>query len=268
MRFTEYKLVTTVCILTALAGFALPSAAAENSAARTSKSISYSATAAVDETGRKAELDQAEADSMDALVKQGFRTEAAPAGVHVDSIVYIYEGDISVYDASTTLISDFDDDGFYHRFSVGIDADTVYATSYVYAELYLSYEGGPWNYYASSDAFHIHGDSTLDVFYVETELAEGFPAGYYDVRIELYDADTGEWLLNYGPYDDSSLTALPLEDSMHDDDYYSTGYTTEVIVAGHGGIDVWLLITFALVALLKFSRQGARLAKQDSKLIN
>jgi hypothetical protein len=101
------------------------------------------------------------------------------------------------------------------------------------------------------------------VFYVETELAEGFPAGYYDVRIELYDADTGEWLLNYGPYDDSSLTALPLEDSMHDDDYYSTGYTTEVIVAGHGGIDVWLLITFALVALLKFSRQGARLAKQD-----
>jgi hypothetical protein len=251
MRFTEYKLATTVCMLTALAGFALPSAAAENSAARTSKSISYSATAAADETGRKAELDQAEPDSMDALVKQGFRTEAAPAGVHVDSIVYIYEGDISVYDASTTLISDFDHDGFYHRFSVGIDADTVYATSYVYAELYLSYEGGPWNYYASSDAFHIHGDSALDVFYVETELAEGFPAGYYDVRIELYDADTGEWLLNYGPYDDSSLTALPLEDSMHDDDYYSTGYTTEVIVAGHGGMSAWLLAVFGLAGVFR-----------------
>jgi hypothetical protein len=263
MRFTQNRLVKELCVLIALACFSLPLAAAEESELRTSKSISYTATAAVDEASRKSELDQAEADSMAALVKEGFRAEATPVGAHLDSIVYVSEGDITVYDATTTLISDFDDDGFYHRFSVGIDADTVYSTSYVYAELYLSYEGGPWNYYASSDAFHIHGDSALDMFYVETELAEGFPAGYYDVRIELFDADSGEWLHNYGPYDDGSLSALPLEDSVYDDEYYSTGYTTEVIVAGHGGIDIWLLITFALVALLKFSRQGARLAKQD-----
>jgi hypothetical protein len=264
MRFTQNRLVKHLCVLIALAGFSLPLAAAEESEQRTSKSISYTATAAADEASRQSELDQAEVDSMAALVKEGFREETAPVGVHVDSIVYVYEGDISVYDATTTLISDFDDDGFYHRFSVGIDADTVYSTSYVYAELYLSYEGGPWNYYASSDAFHIHGDSALDVFYVETELAEGFPAGYYDVRIELFDADSGEWLLNYGPYDDSSLSALPLEDSVYDDDYYSTGYTTEVIVAGHGGMDVWLLTVFALTGVLvRCSRRGAEVAKKD-----
>ena len=259
MQFTQNRLVKELCVLIALAGFSLPLAAAEESELRTSKSISYTATAAVDEAGRKSELDQAEADSMAALVKEGFRAEATPVGAHLDSIVYISEGDITVYDATTTLISDFDYDGFYHRFSVGIDADTVYSTSYVYAELYLSYEGGPWNYYASSDAFHIHGDSALDMFYVETELAEGFPAGYYDVRIELFDADNGEWLHNYGPYDDGSLSALPLEDSVYDDEYYSTGYTTEVIVAGHGGMDVGLLMLFALSGVLaRFSRRGRR----------
>jgi hypothetical protein len=248
-----------------LAGFSLPAGAAETKEIRTSKSISYPANTEIDAAVRKSELDQAEMESMDALVKEGFREEAAPVGVHVDSIVYVYEGDISIYDASTALISDLDDDGFYHRFSVGIDADTVYSTSYVYAELYLSYEGGPWNYYASSDAFHIHGDSASDVFYIETELAEGFPAGYYDIRIELFDADSGDWLLNYGPYDDSSLSTLPLEDSVHDDDYYTTAYTTEVIVAGHGGMDIGLLTLFALSGLLiRFSRRGVKDAKDYS----
>ncbi len=182
---------------------------------------------------------------MDALVKEGFRPESTAVAVVVDNISYHYGGDITIYDASTTLISDFDDDGFYHRFSVAIDADTVYSTSWVYAKLYLSYEGGPWNYYASSDDFHIHGDSELDIHVVETELAEGFPAGYYDILIELYDAEFGELLHSYGPYDDDSLSTLPLEDSVYDDGYYSTGVTTEVIVAGHGGISFWLLACLA-----------------------
>jgi hypothetical protein len=264
MRVTENKLLTTICVLIALAGFSLPLSAAETVSARTSKSISYTATAEVDEAIRKTGLDQTEVDSMDPLVKEGFRPESTPLGVHVDSIIYYYDGDITIYDASTALISDFDDDGFYHRFSVAIDVDTVYSTSYVYAELYLSYEGGPWNHYASSDAFHIHGDSELDVFVVETELAEGFPAGYYDVRIELFDAETDEWLFSYGPYDDSSLSALPLEDSVYDDYYYSTAYTTGVIVAGHGSIDLWLLTIMVLSGVLaRRSRRDAEAAKME-----
>lgn len=264
MRSIEKIFIHAVSLLIVLAGISLPVSATETAQMRTTKSISYTTAEGSDQAARKAELDLAEEEVLDALVKAGFREETAPVGVHVDTVIYDYVGDITIYDASTTLISDFDHDGFYHRFSVGIDADTVYSTSYVYAELYLSYEGGPWNYYASSDAFHIHGDSTLDMFYVETELAEGFPAGYYDVRIELFDADTGEWLLNYGPYDDNSLSALPLEDSVHDDDYYSTAYTTEVIVAGHGGIDVWFLTVFILSGvLLRLSRREAGNARQD-----
>ena len=252
MPYLINKLSRIAMVAVVLAGLSMPVLAEETATSRISKSISYENYLEKDESTRKAELEQADADVMAALVQQGFRTESLPVGAHVDNVSYHYGGDITLYDASTTLISDFDADGFYHRFSVGIDADTVYSTSWVYAELYLSYEGGPWNHYATSSTFHIHGDSTQDVFVVETELAEGFPAGYYDVRIELYDADTGEWLLNYGPYDDASLSTLPLEDSVYDDDYYySSGYSTEVIVAGHGGLGLWFIAVFALTGLLR-----------------
>lgn len=251
MRFSTHIIHKTAFILIVLAGLSMPLQAEETASTRTSKSISYTGEVELDEAARKAELDKADTHVFDALVKEGFRPESTPAGVHVENITYHYDGDITIYDASTTLISDFDHDGFYHRFSVSIDADTLNSTSWVYAQLYLSYEGGPWNYYASSDDFHIHGDSELDIHVVETELAEGFPAGYYDVRIELYDAEYGDWLLSYGPYDDDSLSALPLEDSVYDDAYYSSGYTTEVIVAGHGGLGLLFIAAFSLPGLLR-----------------
>jgi len=251
MPFITHTIYKTAIVLMVLTGLSMPLQAEETASTRASKSISYAGKVELDETVRKTELDKADADVMDALVKEGFRPESAAVGVYVDNISYHYGGDITIYDASTTLISDFDDDGFYHRFSVAIDADTVYSTSWVYAELYLSYEGGPWNYYASSDDFHIHDDSELDIHVVETELAEGFPAGYYDIRIELYDAEYGELLHSYGPYDDASLSTLPLEDSVYDDDFYSTGITTEVIVAGHGGLGLWFIAALSLVGLLR-----------------
>jgi hypothetical protein len=256
MPFSTHIIYKTAIVLIVLAGLSMPLHAEETASTRTSKSISYTGEVELDEAVRKAELDKADADVLDALVKEGFRPESAPIGVYVENITYHYGGDITIYDASTTLISDFDDDGFYHRFSVGIDVDTISSTSWVYAKLYLSYEGGPWNYYASSDDFHIHGDSELDIYVVETELAEGFPAGYYDIRIELYDAEYGDWLLSYGPYDDGSLSALPLEDSVYDDVYYSSGYTTEVIVAGHGGVSVWLLAVFGFIGVMRLMAKG------------
>ncbi len=251
MRYISQTIYKTGIALMMLAGLSMPLHADETTDVRTAKSIGYAAQVELDEAARKTELDRTETDVLPSLVEQGFRLESVPAAVLVDNISYHYGGDITIFDAFTTLISDFDGDGFYHRFSVAIDADTVYSTSWVFADLYLSYEGGPWNYYASSDNFHIHGDSELDIYVVETELAEGFPAGYYDIRIELFDVETGELLHVYGPYDDDSLSALPLEDSVYDDDYYSTGVTTEVIVAGHGGLGWMFIAAFALVGVLR-----------------
>lgn len=256
MRFITSTIFKTGIVLIALAGLSMPLQAEQDLPLRSSKSIGYPAGSSPDETARETTLDQTEVDLLPALLKQGFRPESGVTGVHVENTSYHYGGDITIFDTFTTLISDFDGDGFYHRFSVAIDADTVYSTSWVYAELYLSFEGGPWNYYASSDDFHIHGDSEQDIYVVETELAEGFPAGYYDIRVELYDIATGDLLHVFGPYDDDSLSALPLEDSIYDDDHHISGVTTEVIVAGHGGLGWVFLTAMLLTGLLR--RTGVR----------
>jgi len=251
MRYISQIIYRTAMVLIVFAGLSMPLHAQDTASSRSSKSISYAATVELDEAARTTELDSTEALVLPDLLKQGFRTESLPAAVLVESTSYHYGGDIIVFDAFTTLISDFDEDGFYHRFSVGIDADTIFSTSWVYVDLYLSYEGGPWNYYASSSDFHIHGDSEQDIYVVETELAEGFPAGYYDIRIELFDAESGELLHIYGPYDDDSLSALPLEDSIYDDVHFTTGVTTEVIVAGHGGLGWMFIVAMVLAGLAR-----------------
>ena len=243
------KIILWVIFWGLLASLSAPLMAATNEDSRTSKSISFTKSAELDKAAKDEQLKQADTDVMAALNKEGFRVESSFRAAGTISSDYGSTGDIIIYDASTELISDFNDDGFYHRFSVTIDADTVYEISYIYARLYLSFEGGPWNEYATSDNYHIYGDSALDTFVIETELADGFPPGYYDVRIELYDADFDDWLLSYGPYDDASLSALPLEDSYFDDQYPVAIYPveTQVVVAGHGGSASWLILLLPVV---------------------
>jgi len=250
---------TTKLISWVFLGLLSSSVMAESSdTTRASKSISFTSSSEIDKDSKDAQLKQVDADILKPIVKEGFRSESVAVGIATDSISYSNNNEVWVYNASSDLISDFDYDGFYHRFSVSIDADTIHSTSYVYAKLYLSFEGGPWNYYASSQAYHIYADSDLDTFTIETELADGFPTGYYDVRIELFNADTGEWLLNYGPYEDSSLSSLPLEDSYYDDTYIEIDYPvieTEVVVSGRGSMNALLLmLPVLIVAARRFSK--------------
>ena len=234
-------------------------------ATRSSASISIPHASNLNKSSRDKKLKTSDIDIMPALVKDGNRFESNYASVNQknksgsnDFNFSASSHDYILFDASTELISDFNYDGFYHRFSVTFDVDTVYDVSYVYAEVYLSYEGGPWNHYGTSDNYHIYLDSESDTMTIETELADGFSPGYYDIRIEVYDADSNDWLLSYGPYDDASLNALPLEDSYYDDlNYFNDGHlTTEIIVSGHGhGAMSWLLILFpTLIALVRTKR--------------
>ena len=248
------KIILWVVFWGLLASLSAPLMAATNEDSRISRSISFTKSTELDKAAKDAQFKQADADIMAALKKEGFRVESTLRAARAISSDYVSNADIIIYDASTELISDFNDDGFYHRFSVTIDADTVYDTSYVYARLYLSFEGGPWNHYATSDNYHIYGDSELDTFVIETELADGFPPGYYDVRIELYDADFDNWLLSYGPYDDASLSGLPLEDSYFDDQSPVAIYPveTQVVVASRGGsISWWLLLLPAVIGVAR-----------------
>lgn len=226
---------------------------------RSSKSISFTTGSELDQSTRNEQLKQAKIDVQSALIKEGYREESTGTKLLPAGIVSNYTGEISIFNASTELVSDFDYDGFHHRFSVSIDADTIHETSYVYAKLYLSFEGGPWNHYATSNNYHIYSDSAHDAFVIETELADGFSTGYYDVRIELYDADFGDWLLSYGPYDDSSLSNLPLEDRYYDDNYddYVDDFYIETGVAVRAGSMGWwtLMIPGLLVMRRLFCRR-------------
>ena len=162
------------------------------------------------------------------------------------------------YDVDVDLFADDDRDGFYWGIKVNFDADTNYSSADVYAVLYLSYEGGPWNEYAETDDITLLGTSGFDDYTVETELVSGYPTGEYDILIELYDAYDSSFLTSYGPSDTSELAYLPLEDSTRD----SGGGTTQVVVNSGGGGALGFLLLFALLAVRMTLRpQAARLSK-------
>lgn len=248
------KTIAAFISLGLLAGLSGNVMAAADSSSRSARSISFVQSESPDKSEKDARLKQVDEEILAPLNKQGFRQESTATALKIITISSTVNTGVSLYDASTELLGDFNDNGFYHRFSVSIDADTFYETAYVYARLYLSFEGGPWNYYASSDNYHIYGDSDQDSFVIETELADGFPPGYYDVRIELYDADFDSWLLSYGPYDDASLSALPLEDSYYDDQYPVALYPVEsqIVVATRGGsASAWLLFLPIIISVAR-----------------
>ena len=215
--------------------------------AKVSKSISFQKSDSLSVENRNKRLKKAPVEVTNTLLSSLNSTTAARHSSF----------DFSLYDATTDLIADDDYDGFYHQFSVTIDADTVFDRATVYADLYLSYEGGPWIYYATSQNYDIHADSFNDAFTIETELADGYPTGYYDLRIKLYDSATDDYLLTYDNLNDSSLTAIPLEDSYRDqDDAYYVPIEAEIIIShGAGSINLLTLISlFALLVMYRLSK--------------
>ena len=153
--------------------------------------------------------------------------------------------DFWIYDADVVLFNDDDRDGYYHGIDLLFDADTIYSVADVYAVLYLSYEGGPWNEYAVTDDFTIFGASGTDEYVLVTELMSGYPTGSYDLLIELFDSFDGAFLASFGPADASDLGYLSLEDYNRDEPIDDVQ-----VVVNHGGggaMDGWLLSAFLLI---------------------
>ncbi|ACA87647.1 choice-of-anchor H family protein [Shewanella woodyi] len=160
--------------------------------------------------------------------------------------------EFAIYDASSRLFEDNDYDGFYQTFSVTFDADVygAYQNEHaeVYAEMYLSRNGGPWEHYYTTDIFTIVGDSTEDDFEVLTTLNSGYSADYYDVLIDLYEVGYTDIVATVSSDDFDSLYALPLESS--DRDYIDNGNSSS---EGHGGgsLSFIVLLGLALLARLR-----------------
>jgi len=223
-----------------------------------------------------AQMSAGDAAAEDRVIRttQGFRTERAPDELRnpftleesrtganqlitklkargPDIVASTSFGDSWIYDASTELFYDLDRDGYYHYLRVQFDADTIYDNMLVYAEIYLSADGVAWEHLFTTDDFRIWGTDPDDDYEVETELVSGYSTGQYDVLIELYDANYGDLLDEFGPDESSALSLLPLEDSGRD----GVGPLPVSDSYGGGGAMSWPMLAALLASALAVRRR-------------
>lgn len=145
-----------------------------------------------------------------------------------------------IFDTRVQLYDDRDGDGYFTYFRVSFDVDTDYSEAHVYARMFLRGADGIWKFLYETEIFPIFGSSGSDEYEVETELVSGFPTGAYDVLIKVYDAAYGDLVAQYGPYDSSTLSVVPLEDLSYDGlppPSVSISYGS----SGGGAASLWLL---------------------------
>ena len=151
-------------------------------------------------------------------------------------------GESWIYDATTDVYVDTDADGYYRFLRVRLDADTIHTMMDVYAEIYLSADGTSWELLYSTKDFTIWGTDDDDDYEVETELVSGYSTGLYDVLVELYDSESGEFLDEYGPNESPDFSMLPLEDSGRDGIVVAQPPVTIINEGGGGGAVSWLAL--------------------------
>jgi hypothetical protein len=202
---------------------------------------------------REAGLLGERADEHDALrtgTSRETRKRAATALGSGGAVAETTNVDFWFYTADVELFNDHDRDGYFHGIDLYFDADTYYAFAEVYAVVYLSLDGGPWNEYAATDNFTLVGSSSEDDYVIVTELVSGYPSGSYDLLIELFDAYDDSFLAWIGPEDTPELAFLPLEDANRD-----VAASTDVTVInnhrGGGSMTLAFTLLLLLAALAK-----------------
>lgn len=178
---------------------------------------------------------------------------AAAGTAKGDSALKSVYGDSWVYDATTDVFADRDADGYFRFLRVRFDVDTIYSEAWVYAEIYLSADGNSWEHLYSTQDFDVWGQDPDDDYEVETELVSGYPAGLYDVLIEIYDADTGVLVDEFGPNESPEFSLLPLEDASRDG--LPAAPPVVIVEEGGGGAVSWLGL-LGLVGAVAVRRRG------------
>ena len=194
-------------------------------------------------------------DEFDALQKSGERSPAVSRQAKIGQAAAESANiDFWFYAADVVLFNDHDDDGYFAGIDLLFDADTYFSEAEVYAVIYLSYEGGPWNEYAATENFTIFGATSDDDYVIVTELVSGYPSGSYDLLVELFDAWDDTFLAWIGPEDTSELAFLPLEDANRDT---PVDRPDVVVVHEHGGGSAGWLLVLALLATAAAARVRA-----------
>jgi len=172
-----------------------------------------------------------------------------------DRQIASYNPFLWIFDVSLYLNTDHDHDGHYSNFSLSLDLDTSFTSTTVYAVLYLANDGGPWNEYAVTGNFTISGSGPGDTFSLTAELDSGYPSGYYNHYIEVYDAYTHELIGSYGPNDSSQLYGLPIESHLHD---FGVSFGTDISFSftGTGSMGQSPLALMVICLLIGRSRKA------------
>jgi hypothetical protein len=120
-----------------------------------------------------------------------------------------------IRDVSTTLIIDDDGDGHYSKFRIEFDPDADFDGTFVYAEVWVRAQGGEWIQEHVSDDFLVDASGDEDVYSLTADWVSGYPTAFYDVQIDLRDAETGALVASAGS-ERPELSRIPLEDQARD----------------------------------------------------
>ncbi|WP_286232841.1 choice-of-anchor H family protein [Thalassotalea sediminis] len=245
--------ITTIAVISIL--FALPVSA--TSSAVKSKSISAAKTM----WDQSSALSQLKSKETAENQLTGLTREQVKAQKIAQDLVTInkpkaasrIDHSFTIFQGYAQLIEDYDEDGFFQTFSVTFDAD-VYSYDYinaanVYAELYLSKNGGDWIHYYTTEDFVIYGEDQDDEYEVYTTLNQGYVPEYYDVLIDLYEVGYPGVVATYSSDNTNELYALPLESTDYDPNYVEVVYESES--HGHGGSIYTLLALLASIAFIR-----------------
>lgn len=142
----------------------------------------------------------------------------------------LHASDFYFFDASSTLLTDRDQDGYASEFRVRFDADSLVGDVLVYARLYVRRLGNTeWELYHTTDDFWIEGESDLDDYYITTTLDHGYPTAEYDVLIDLHEVGYDGILATIDAYEAPGLAYLPLEEMDLDIPIELPGYGIDEI---------------------------------------
>ena len=147
-----------------------------------------------------------------------------------------------IFDVFINLTTDIDYDGHYSSFTVSLDIESDFSPQTVYAVLYLRQNHGQWFEYAVTGNFTVAGNGPQDSVVIEATLDSGYPNGYYDHYVEIYDAYDHSLLITYGPDQSSHVHNIPFE--SHHYDNWVTSASVRVSFSGTGSLTLNSLLFF------------------------